>query len=803
MTPLIHWDFSGNSNADAGTIVEDLTGNGYDLELKNFAFDNESGYNGYPQDLRKTNVNENIIFKSENTLTFTRHTDGFSFYISKAYYNNVSYVMKVHLQDGVESVVLSAYVGPNYADYGLPRDRETLTFYEGINIVPAFSSEFFDNCIYVGFTINKVNTDKEATIEIFPLYPDQLVFENNLAKTIKGLYLPKSRGFTIIYNRVIIDDNQRNILFGKSLDYENYPQNAYIIIEDNQLPEVNIYRIYSYSTFLDINNIIDRSQNIVWCTKRNYNGLKSIQSKLGLEDIDKDVLQIGNYIHNSSLGTGHFAIKEVYVFDRDLTQSQIEKFISDNMIPLPEVYYDVDKQGTLNEHTTKDKLIDFSGNQHHGTLHNFTFLSPGDKGYYPDCVNGFIRANQGIWDEPYLTLNKEDPSYGTAHTILISASETASEDIQVTTPAIKIRVHKIEDCIIRCYPQIDGAGINPFDITSPGDYTVPSQILSVTAGQRYNIFSIIVGSGTQQDILVEILGEGDGWGYQRTIDAFELQSTYHPQGSETSSVQYVVSKIIPKSNFVSPIIVPKYRVKVTGLTEIGNNNKAYIDFGYDIVYTGSSNDTIRFKTIREDGEYEIDTYVLSPSYIDKYDEINFIRPIAISYRYIPTDNNVTIEFLPDEGDCLRFNSSKDTYVSLDTLTKGFKTVFMVSNPAALGQILYDQRINPNNPSTPFAIYNEGIAYNERNNGGVTYINGELNTSITAESLTNVKHCLTIVNDTVTDDDSTTPVIGDRVDHVNGGQAAATMKLYKFLGFKEALSEKQIKMVIEKYGLQIN
>ena len=41
--------------------------------------------------------------------------------------------------------------------------------------------------------------------------------------------------------------------------------------------------------------------------------------------------------------------------------------------PLPEVYYDVEKQGTTNQDVTKDKLIDFSGNGNYGTLHNFTF----------------------------------------------------------------------------------------------------------------------------------------------------------------------------------------------------------------------------------------------------------------------------------------------------------------------------------------------------------------------------------------------------------------------------------------------
>lgn len=43
------------------------------------------------------------------------------------------------------------------------------------------------------------------------------------------------------------------------------------------------------------------------------------------------------------------------------------------MAPLPEVYYDVEKQGTTNQDNTKDKLIDFSGNDNHGQLNNFTF----------------------------------------------------------------------------------------------------------------------------------------------------------------------------------------------------------------------------------------------------------------------------------------------------------------------------------------------------------------------------------------------------------------------------------------------
>lgn len=44
VTPLIHWDFSGKSNADADTIVEDLTGNGNHGQLNNFTFNETNGW---------------------------------------------------------------------------------------------------------------------------------------------------------------------------------------------------------------------------------------------------------------------------------------------------------------------------------------------------------------------------------------------------------------------------------------------------------------------------------------------------------------------------------------------------------------------------------------------------------------------------------------------------------------------------------------------------------------------------------------------------------------------------------------
>lgn len=687
VTPLIHWDFSGKNNADAGTIVEDLTGNGYDLELKNFALDNVSGYNGYPINLKSF------------VKTAVGNYDGefpINIYENKVVFNGTIAENKTScaIQGTTESIVQTFAIKItglgekqclkwyNYK-YDVDESADEVTLlYNGINFVDGSGTKskylgyYSTNDGNVGKTLNNV------TVEIFPLYPDQLVFNNTKAQTVKPVKINTTRGFTVIFRRQFIKENIKTVVLGQQ---GTTGTGADFYIRDYRPSADGEWMVYNFGT----NNTLYNHNsigNLMWSTlSKFFNGQVTTINRPKVESPDDTPLMLGSYTYNSA-GNGNFAVREVYIFDRDLTQYQIEKFISDNMIPLPEVYYDVQKQGTLNEHTTKDKLIDFSGNQHHGTLHNFTFDESNGWGYIP---------NKSFLD---LYTKSETSSFGTA--------------------------------------------------------TFDGKIMHCTKVGAHAAGAVIIDGNTNN----------------------------------------------PVEN------VSKCKIKVTGMSNTGIS----ISIGYTNLIKNSEDQTIEgtftgkiFIDIGKDGEYIIPAYTSSVK--EGIEGTPFNYPLRVFWSNssdTDTDCNITVEILPTDEDYLRFNNASQTYVDIDTLTKGFKTVFMVTEPQKSSTILYDQRINPDG-LPPFAIYNKGIAYNERNNGGVTYINGELNTSITAESLTNVKHCLTIVNDTVTDDNSTTPVIGDRTDHSNYYQFAATMKVYKFLGFKEALSEKQIKMVIEKYGLQVD
>ena len=136
----------------------------------------------------------------------------------------------------------------------------------------------------------------------------------------------------------------------------------------------------------------------------------------------------------------------------------------------------------------------------------------------------------------------------------------------------------------------------------------------------------------------------------------------------------------------------------------------------------------------------------------------------------------------------------DDYISLDAFNSGFKTVFMVCKPFVLNIMLYDQRGGANK----FGIYhNAGSLAYYTINDGKTYINNKLNTKVQTNEINNKKINICILNSDVNFSIKRIPIIGSNATH---NMIYANMVLYKFLGFKEALTEEQIQAVIKKYNL---
>lgn len=170
-----------------------------------------------------------------------------------------------------------------------------------------------------------------------------------------------------------------------------------------------------------------------------------------------------------------------------------------------------------------------------------------------------------------------------------------------------------------------------------------------------------------------------------------------------------------------PSYAKKFKVRVDGIVD---ETVAY-------KYINASGTQVRFD-IKEDGEYEL------PS--NNTVEGNFNMGWSILANSYPHTCNITIEQIPSYPNAL-VTDGVDDYGQVQNLQQGVKILFMTANPLGLYKTWYAQ--------DSFSIYSQpGItAYNFRNTGGVTYLDGILNEAEVSNNLLNKKQIVTIVNPT--------------------------------------------------------
>jgi hypothetical protein len=206
----------------------------------------------------------------------------------------------------------------------------------------------------------------------------------------------------------------------------------------------------------------------------------------------------------------------------------------------------------------------------------------------------------------------------------------------------------------------------------------------------------------------------------------------------------------------------KYKVRVTGITS--NETLRYVVYGDTSLGELA---TIIFD-MKKDGEYELPASTYSATYNMKW------QVIAASY---PHTCNITIEQIPAYPNAL-VTDGVDDYGVVENLQQGVKVLFYTCNPFSLNKIFYDQT---KQGWRKFNIYNQAdkIAYNERNENGVTYIDGNLNSLLLANDLVNKKQIITIVNEG-SDANNTISPIYFSVNQHNG--YFANLAFYNSIGF---------------------
>lgn len=365
-----------NEQMAANPVWVDKTGNGHDLQMKNFAWGGMSGVGGYEMNfnLWTNNVPSIPDISMSTTTTSVSVSVGNSTYNNNLIYIhmnnwdiNKNHWLKVTstYEDG--DLVFKFYNDNNSKNIELPAN--------GYVNIPAYP-EFKGNYMYISTTSNKQGS---FTIEQLPLYPGALVFDgvDDWAGCDNLPLLPKEKGYSIIALRNWItryDATKYKRPLISNLDTND--EGAFLIEyrKDENVNDVT----GSYNSFTDV--YIDDNNPITWQTSSSYNG--QIIKKRTSKSTNKLCIckthfgQLSNY--------ANAAIWEIVILDHDATEEELTKikdyFVKTYPWLFPDQAWTV--VGKTNEDEDRATIANITGNGNDLILSNFGFAEGSGYGLY-------------------------------------------------------------------------------------------------------------------------------------------------------------------------------------------------------------------------------------------------------------------------------------------------------------------------------------------------------------------------------------------------------------------------------------
>lgn len=355
-----------NEQMAANPVWVDKTGNGHDIQLKNFSWKGMSGVGGYGD---------------ENHQTFYKFTlDDYVFIATPPGVKHMNFTFRVTgLQPGNKLTL--AFFGTTNTVYGT-WDKDGI-YTVNSAVVEVGKPVYF----YNGYGA----TRGEFTIEILPLYPGALVFDgvDDWAGCDNLPLLPKEKGYSIIALRNWItryDATQYKRPLISNLDTND--EGAFLIEyrKDENVNDV----MGSYNSFTDV--YIDDNNPITWQTSSSYNGQiikKGTSKSTNKLCICKTYFgQLSNY--------ANAAIWEIVILDHDATEEELTKikdyFVKTYPWLFPDQAWTV--TGKTNEDEDRATIANITGNGNNLVLSNFGFAEGSGYGLYAYNFNSFeLRDN--------------------------------------------------------------------------------------------------------------------------------------------------------------------------------------------------------------------------------------------------------------------------------------------------------------------------------------------------------------------------------------------------------------------------
>lgn len=486
-----------NEQMAANPVWVDKTGNGHDLQMKNFAWGGMSGVGGYEMNfnLWTNNVPSIPDISMSTTTTSVSVSVGNSTYNNNLIYIhmnnwdiNKNHWLKVTstYEDG--DLVFKFYNDNNSKNIELPAN--------GYVNIPAYP-EFKGNYMYISTTSNKQGS---FTIEQLPLYPGALVFDgvDDYGTCDNFPILTKEKGYTVVALRQWDQDFLNTTLTGGLLSTRNYSTGEGVAFEKIESSNKGYWN-------LGAGGIIDFAKSpFTWQTSKQYNNV-------GILKGDKNhgkPLCVGCGLSGGQQ-CGRFAIWELVFLDHDATEEELTKikdyFVKTYPWLFPDQAWTV--TGKTNEDEDRATIANITGNGNDLVLSNFGFAEGSGYGLYAENYAG------GRWVQSTYRADLTWTSYSVNITSVKVAStqlyyQSYPEQPSFTVPSYKIKVYGLKDGQTLSYKQVTSEGQQIYKISEDGIYTLPSFLFKAN-GDWYGFTLDKIQESC--DITIEQIPEYEGY----------------------------------------------------------------------------------------------------------------------------------------------------------------------------------------------------------------------------------------------------------------------------------------------------
>lgn len=420
-----------NEQMAANPVWVDKTGNGYDLQLKKFAWGGMSGVGGYVD-----NWNSSADW-AINSYWVNSHTDHKLQFITassvvQARSNNIYNAENVYKNilnvNGLTEAVNKGsvkFLRIIATDPITSKAIKTFSFETDGVIQISFDDVLQD--YYVDYFLYGSDTkDIDITIEQLPLYPGALIFDgvDDYGTCNNFPILTKEKGYTVVVLRQWDQDFLNTTLTGGLLSTRNYSTGEGVAFEKIESSNKGYWN-------LGAGGIIDFAKSpFTWQTSKQYNNV-------GILKGDKNhgkPLCVGCGLSGGQQ-CGRFAIWELVFLDHDATEEELTKikdyFIKTYPWLFPNQAWTV--TGKTNEDEDRATIANITGNGNNLVLSNFGFSENSGYGSYPFGMN--------VWNPDYIA----DQPYGTVHYPNDSKSYATTVKNNATNFRIKFRLRGLPE----------------------------------------------------------------------------------------------------------------------------------------------------------------------------------------------------------------------------------------------------------------------------------------------------------------------------------------------------------------------